>query len=183
MTTLNSRKLPSPLIRTLMSLMGVFLLIQLIPYGHSHTNPAIQANPTWDSPATEIVFKRACADCHSNTTVWPWYSNIAPVSWLVRRHVDEGRSKFNINTIGFGEEAHKAAEEVRSGGMPEPTYLLMHPEARLNSIEKEQLAAGLEATFDTTKQTEKKTDSGAINAKPAVAPSSIPSENEDGEGN
>ena len=64
---------------------GGFLLIQLVPFGRDHTNPPVVQEPKWDSPATRELAKRACFDCHSNETVWPWYSNIAPVSWLVAR--------------------------------------------------------------------------------------------------
>lgn len=128
-------------------LLGLFILIQLVPYGRAHANPASQVEPSWDSPTTKTLFDRACADCHSNRTTWPWYSNVAPVSWLLQRHVDEGRSKFNINTTGFGREADEAANEVRAGKMPEPTYLPMHPEARLRDAERDQLIRGLQATF------------------------------------
>lgn len=133
--------------RVLLGLVGLFVVAQLVPYGRAHANPTVQAQPKWDSPQTEALFTRACADCHSHATVWPWYSNVAPVSWLVQRHVDEGRSRFNVNVPGYGRDADEAAKEVRSGGMPEPTYLPLHPTARLSAQEKEQLAAGLEATF------------------------------------
>jgi hypothetical protein len=53
------------------------LLIQLIPYGHNHTNPPVNAEPNWDSPETRTLAQRACFDCHSNETRWPWHSNIA----------------------------------------------------------------------------------------------------------
>lgn len=146
MTRLNARK-SNPFLKLLLGLLGAFVLIQLIPYGHAHTNPPIAAQPKWDSPQTEQLFNRSCADCHSNKTVWPWYSNVAPVSWMVQRHVDEGRSKFNINEVGFGRDADNAAEEVRSGSMPEPTYYPMHPTARLSDAERDQLVKGLATTF------------------------------------
>ncbi|MFC3862342.1 heme-binding domain-containing protein [Deinococcus antarcticus] len=134
-------------LRILGLLLGLFLLIQLVPYGRAHANPAVQAEPQWDSPTTRALFDRACADCHSNRTKWPWYSNVAPVSWLVQNHVNEGRRNFNINTPGFGREADEAANEVRKGKMPEPTYLPMHPEARLSDAAHDQLIRGLQATF------------------------------------
>ena len=69
------------------SILGVIVVvvvgIQLIPYGRNHTNPPVVTEPQWDSPRTRELFTRACADCHSNETVWPWYSNLAPMSWLV----------------------------------------------------------------------------------------------------
>jgi len=75
----------------------VLIAIQLVPYGHAHTNPPVTGDPQWDSPQTRELAKRACFDCHSNETVWPWYSNIAPVSWLIQHDVDEGRSRMNFS--------------------------------------------------------------------------------------
>lgn len=128
----------------------LFVLIQLVPYGRAHTNPPVEATVKWDSPTTEALFNRACQDCHSHNTVWPWYSNVAPVSWLVQNHVEEGRSKFNTSIKGFGREAYEAAETVQKGKMPEKTYLPTHPEARLTDAEKQQLIVGLLATFGNT---------------------------------
>ncbi len=71
------------LIKTTLFMSGFFILLQIIPYGHNHTNPPIVEEPAWDSPQTRAVVKKACFDCHSNETVWPWYSNIAPLSWLI----------------------------------------------------------------------------------------------------
>jgi mono/diheme cytochrome c family protein len=126
----------------------LLLAMQLVPYGRDHTNPPVVAEPTWDSPQTRALFVRACADCHSNQTVWPWYSNIAPVSWLVAHDVEEGRAKFNVSMWGQQRnEGDEAAEAVREGEMPMKIYLPTHPEARLTPAEREQLIAGLTATF------------------------------------
>src|SRR5512134_2904759 len=90
------------------SVLGVIMLIavglQLVPYGRNHTNPPVQSAPQWDSPHTREWFARACADCHSNETVWPWYSNIAPISWLVQRDVDEGRRALNYSEWNRGQK-------------------------------------------------------------------------------
>ncbi len=143
------------LILILSLLIGIFLLLQLVPYGRNHTNPTVVAEPTWDSPETRVLAVRACFDCHSNETVWPWYSNIAPVSWLVQRDVDEGREKLNFsewrayveNEEGEDEEKEyewdDIEEVIRSGEMPLPIYLIQHPEAKLSATEKEQLIEGL----------------------------------------
>jgi hypothetical protein len=145
---------------------AIAVAIQLVPYGHDHTNPPVVTETNWDSPQTRALFYRACADCHSNETKWPWYSNVAPVSWLVMRDIQEGRSKFNISAPtergefgeggeggerpggeGRGERDDSPAGLVQSGEMPMPIYLITHPEARLTDAEKQQLIAGLEATF------------------------------------
>lgn len=145
MTRLHRR--PFLLPRVLAALIGAFALIQLVPYGRAHANPPAQVQPQWQGPQTQTLFARACADCHSNATKWPWYSNVAPVSWLVQQHVEEGRQKFNVNVPGFGHSADEAAGAVRDGSMPHWTYLPMHPEARLSTAEKQTLIRGLQATF------------------------------------
>ena len=129
-------------------LMGLIVLIQFIPFGRDHTNPAVVAEPNWDSPQTRALFFRACADCHSNETVWPWYSQVAPVSWLVVRDVVEGREQFNISEWGRPEnEGDEAAETVQEGEMPLWFYVPLHPEANLTAAERQQLIDGLVATF------------------------------------
>lgn len=129
-------------------LIGGLLLIQLVPYGRDHDNPAAVAEPSWDSSQTRELTVRACFDCHSNETVWPWYSYIAPVSWLVQRDVDEGREELNFSEWNRPqEEAEESAETVREGSMPPRTYLLTHPEARLTDTELAALADGLAATL------------------------------------
>ncbi len=130
----------------------LFAAIQLVPYGRDHANPPDGNLVAFDSPATEELAKKACFDCHSNRTKWPWYSNIAPMSWRIQRHVDEGREKLNFTAFDpaskkMAEGAGEAAEEVADGKMPLNDYLLAHPEARLTPDEKKMLVAGLEKTF------------------------------------
>lgn len=78
--------------RTLLYTLGgavlLFALLQLVPYGRNHTNPPAVSQIAWDSPQTLDLAQRACFDCHSNETKWPWYTNIAPFSWLIQRDVD-----------------------------------------------------------------------------------------------
>jgi len=123
----------------------VFGLIQLIPYGHSHTNPPVTAEPTWDSPQSRALAERACFSCHSNQTTWPWYSNVAPVSWLIQRDVDGGRRRMNFSQWRGMPESGELAEIVSSGEMPPWFYVIMHPEANLSDAEKTQLISGLNA--------------------------------------
>jgi mono/diheme cytochrome c family protein len=130
------------------ALLGLLLVIQLVPYGRDHTNPPVVAEPAWDSPATRALFVRACADCHSNQTTWPWYSHVAPASWLISRDVVEGREKFNISMWGQQRnEGDEAAETVREGEMPLWFYLPLHSEAKLTPAEQQQFIVGLAATF------------------------------------
>ena len=123
---------------------GALPLVQVVPYGRGHTNPPVQAEPRWDTPRTRELAARACFECHSNLTTWPWYSNIAPVSWLTQRDVDSGRSTHNFSRWHSPQEASDA---VRDGGMPPWFYVLLHAQAKLSSAEDAALAAGLQATI------------------------------------
>ena len=104
---MNTKRARSPILIFLtlavIACIGVVVLmafIQLIPFGRAHANPPVLQEPNWDSPQTRDLASRACFDCHSNETTWPWYSNVAPVSWLVQRDVDEGREKLNFSEWG-----------------------------------------------------------------------------------
>jgi hypothetical protein len=120
----------------------LFALIQLVPYGRSHKNPPVVQEPNWDAQ-TRAIAKKACFDCHSNEVVWPWYSNIAPVSWLVQRDVDEARRKLNFSDWSRSPETGEIAEVLQEGEMPPAQYKLMHPAARLTDAEKQTLIQGL----------------------------------------
>lgn len=127
---------------------GLFVLLQAVPYGRAHTNPPVTAEPAWDRPETRALAVRACYDCHSNETRWPWYSHIAPVSWLVQKDVDRGRAVLNFSEWSRPQpEAHGAAESVREGEMPPRIYLVTHPAARLSPAERWTLVRGLTATL------------------------------------
>ena len=121
------------------------IAIQLIPV--DRTNPTIVSEPNWDSPATRALAKDACFDCHSNETVWPWYSKIAPVSWLTWRDVEEGRDHLNFSDWDNQHvRAGEIAEVIDEGEMPPWFYVIMHPEAKLSDSEKQALIDGLLAT-------------------------------------
>lgn len=129
------------------ALLGVFLVVQLVPYGRDHENPPVVAEPSWDSMQTRDLAVRACFDCHSNETVWPWYSHVAPVSWLVQWDVEEGREHLNYSEWNRQQEGDESAETVREGSMPPSSYFLTHSDARLTDAELTALTDGLAATF------------------------------------
>jgi mono/diheme cytochrome c family protein len=138
-------------------LVALFGLIQLLPVGAPRSNPPVVAEPAWDSPQTRQLFARACGDCHSNSTVWPWYGRVAPASWLVAHDVAEGRERLNVSEWQRPQkDAPKAAREVREGDMPLPSYLWLHSEARLSETERQALVAGLVATFGEKRVAEMK---------------------------
>ncbi len=144
------------MLKLLLTLIVLAVVIQFIPYGKNHDNPKVMAEPNWDSPKTKEIFMTACGDCHSNETKWPWYSNIAPLSWSIYHHVEEGREHFNVSMWGHQKknEGEDAAEEVEEGEMPLKSYLLAHPEARLSDADKKLLIDGLKKTFGEKREEE-----------------------------
>lgn len=128
--------------------LALALVIQILPIGRNHTNPPVVQEPQWDSPQTRELAMRACGDCHSNESQWPWYSNVAPVSWLVAHDVEEGRSKLNFSEWNRPQdEADRAAALANRGEMPPGYYAMMHKSAQLTAAEKDALVQGLLATF------------------------------------
>ncbi|HTF87881.1 MAG TPA: heme-binding domain-containing protein [Planctomycetota bacterium] len=132
------------------ALLALLVLIQLVPYGRDHSAPPGDTEPKWDSPRTrELAVQAGCFDCHSNHTHWPWYSWVAPMSWLVAQDVEDGREQLNFSQFDKRQRnADECADQVRSGEMPLWQYKLAHAGARLSDAEREELAAGLEATFE-----------------------------------
>jgi hypothetical protein len=129
----------------LVAVLVIFLGLQLIPYGRQHDNPPVTSEVNWGDPAVRELAVAACYDCHSNETVWPWYSNIAPISWLVQRDVEEGRSIVNFSEWPPRRlEREELAEVVYEGEMPPPYYSIMHPNAQLTDAQKQTLARGLQ---------------------------------------
>jgi len=130
---------------------AALLLIQFFPYGRDHQNPPIIREPAWSSPDVRSLAKRACFNCHSNETVWPYYASIAPASWLVYYDVTAARKKLNFSEwqggTKAGEDATAVAHEIRTGEMPPLRYVIAHREAKLSTNEKKQLIEGLLATF------------------------------------
>lgn len=97
------------------------------------------------SPEVGATFDRACNDCHSSKTDWPWYSQVAPVSWWLKRHVDEGRRELNFSEWGtyaqrkMSRKLGEICDQVEAGEMPLKSYLLMHPAAKLSDADKKAI--------------------------------------------
>ena len=127
---------------------GLFLLIQLIPFGHTHTNPPTVSEPKWSSPEARAQVKEHCFQCHSNETNWTWYANIAPGSWLIAYDVIEGRDQFNFsdwnNRPG---QLDEMIETIQEGEMPPIQYWIFHPSSRLNAQQKQDLIDALSSSL------------------------------------
>jgi len=118
-----------------------------LPFQAAHTLEAV-ANPPED---VKTLLRNACYDCHSHTTRWPWYSNVAPTKWFVTEHVNLGRRKVVYSAIGEETEADRAhvfeesAEIVREGGMPLESYVWTHSDAKLSADDRKKLADWFDA--------------------------------------
>ncbi len=126
----------------------LFLLIQLIPFGHTRTNPSVVSEPNWSSPQARALVKEHCFQCHSNETNWTWYANIAPGSWLIAMDVIEGRNHFNFsdwkNNPG---ELDEMVGTVQDGEMPPIQYWMFHPKSKMNAPKKQELIDALNSSL------------------------------------
>ena len=126
-----------------------FLVIQLVPYGRSHSNPPVTGEPKWANARTRELMVVACFSCHSNEVDYPPYASIAPISWAVQHHVDEGREKVNYSEFATDPgDADDSIEVIEEGEMP-PAYFTrfgLHSAANLTDAEQQELIDGLRAT-------------------------------------
>lgn len=128
----------------------VFVIIGIQFIRIDKTNPPINETETLEA-TTQIpenikaIFKRSCDDCHSNKTVYPFYTNISPISWKVEEHIIEGRKKLNFSVWKSYENKKKSrrlnaiCDEVQSGEMPMKQYLLIHWDAKLTDNDKKTI--------------------------------------------
>ena len=131
-------------------LIVVFAAAQLVRPGH--TNPATDASHAIQAhlgttSGLGAVLDRACGDCHSNRTAWPWYTQVAPLSWLWGYGVAEGRRALNFSEWSAypPDQQRKllleACQDASTGKMPGPIYTALHPEARLSAQDLESICA------------------------------------------
>jgi hypothetical protein len=125
----------------LLAVVVCFIVAQF--FGPAKSNPASDASQSVESklqltPPVTAILDRSCNDCHSNKTRWPWYSNVAPVSWFVIDHVNEGRENLNFSEWGRYTQndndglLKQICREVRAGAMPLSSYTPLHPASRLS---------------------------------------------------
>jgi len=131
-----------------LTLSVAFIAIQF--YRPDRTNPPIAQAETLEATAdvpenVARILTRSCNDCHSNETTYPWYSNVAPFSWLLADHIEEGRRELNYsvwNNYSAKKKRHKydeTCEQIESGVMPHNQYLWLHADARLSEADKKIL--------------------------------------------
>ncbi len=130
-------------------LLVAFVVMQFFTI--NKTNPKVEKAKDFIAIATppadiEKMIRSACYDCHSNETVYPWYSNLAPVSWWLEDHIEEGRSHLNFSEWGNYEEdkanhkLHECEEEVEEKEMPLSSYTWSHGDAKFTDAQRDKLA-------------------------------------------
>jgi hypothetical protein len=135
--------------RRVLKMMGIgvaafLLLAQLVPI--DRTNPPVESDVK-APPEIDRSLRVACYDCHSNETVWPWYSHVAPISWLLAYDVKEGRAELNFSTWQLYDDKKQQkklkeiVETVNDGEMPSWYYVIIHREARLADKDRQALVA------------------------------------------
>jgi hypothetical protein len=121
---------------------SVFIGMQFVPTpGISKTSTAGTHSTEMINPQVRRVLDRSCQDCHSNRTAWPWYSHVAPVSWVISKHVNEGREMLDFsewtNQPPAANERMLICDAVSDGRMPLPEYTVIHRNARLSKSDVE----------------------------------------------
>ena len=125
-------------------------------FGPARTNPAADPSQAMESrlqvtPEVSAILDRSCNDCHSNKTRWPWYAHVAPVSWFVIDHVNEGRENLNFSewgryTLHDNDGLLKQmCREVRSGAMPLSSYTPLHPGSEVSAEDRQKICAWTDA--------------------------------------
>ncbi|MGZ5209298.1 MAG: heme-binding domain-containing protein [Kaistella sp.] len=146
--------------KILVILFVAFVLIQFFPIDKNNPNPSpgmdfLTIKNTPESTASLI--RNGCYDCHSNESKYPWYSNVQPIAWFLKSHIDEGRKKLNFSTFATYEpkrQAHKlyeAVEMVEKDEMPLDSYVLGHPEANFTEAQKQELIKYFKAVESETR--------------------------------
>jgi len=132
------------------ALLILVLFVAAQAYRPDRTNPSVDQSKTLGAsgrvtPEAAAILERSCNDCHSSETRWPWYSNVSPVSWFLKNHVDEGRRELNLSEWGTyaarkrERKLHEICEQVEAGEMPIKSYLPLHPSAKLSDEDRRVL--------------------------------------------
>lgn len=132
----------------LLLLLAAFIVIQF--WRIDKSNPEFDQSMdliSMTNPPTEVaqMLRSACYDCHSNETIWPWYSNMAPTSWMLEQHVEDGRDNINFSYWGEFDAEDKIyileemIEEIEEAEMPLPGYLITHSDAKLSEAQTQLL--------------------------------------------
>lgn len=135
------------IVRVVLAGVVVVLVLQVLPVGKVRNAPVTQEAP-WPDASTRQIAVAACYDCHSNQVRLEWFDKIAPVSWYVANHVNEGRDRLNFSEWDRRQETDDLSESVEKGEMPLSSYTWLHPGGKLDPEEKQQLVDALQQLGD-----------------------------------
>lgn len=144
--------------KILLTLLIVFITIQFIQPAHNKSEQVLSTDfaKTYSVPdSIQLILKKACYDCHSNSSSYPWYSNIQPVAWMMARHISKGKENLNFSDFGSYSGRRQIsklkdiANQIKDDEMPIASYKLMHPDARLSQAEKKMIIDWINATADS----------------------------------
>ncbi len=140
------------------TLLIVFIAMQFVQPVHNKSEQVLATDFTkvyLVPDSIQLILKKACYDCHSNNSSYPWYSNIQPVAWMMARHISNGKDKLNFSDFGSYTNRRQIsklkgiANQIKDDEMPIASYKLMHPKARLLEAEKEMIMNWMNATADS----------------------------------
>jgi len=134
----------------IVAILLVVLVVGIQAIRPARTNPPIDESQTINAktqitPEAAAILERSCRDCHTNKTVWPWYTNVAPLSWWLSNHVSDGRRSLNMSEWGKlpndrqERKLRQMCDEVQDGNMPLSSYTPMHPAAKLSDQDKKTI--------------------------------------------
>jgi hypothetical protein len=144
--------------KLLIALVVLLVIAQVVPFPPADNPPLGQEVPA--PPEVRTILRVSCYDCHSNETIWPWYSHVIPMKWLVRGHVMEGREHLNFSTWDqyTPQRASRRLEDVvdmvQEGEMPLPSYLRLHSDAALSPEDQSRIIEWARALGDTLRETQ-----------------------------
>jgi hypothetical protein len=159
------------MIKKILKILAIIVAVAFIAiqfFRIDKTNPPIVEAETIDAvlavpPDVALILGRSCNDCHTNKTIYPWYSNVQPAAWFLKNHIDDGKRHFNLSTFATYDAKKRAkkldevCEQVDSGEMPLPSYLWIHRDAVLSESDKKAIcdwtkdaAAKLSSTASST---------------------------------
>jgi len=144
--------------KILLTLLIVFIAMQFIQPAHNNSEKVLPTDFTkvYSVPdSIQVILKKACYDCHSNNSSYPWYSNIQPVAWMMARHISNGKDKLNFSDFASYTNRRQIsklkgiANQIKDDEMPIASYKLMHPKARLLQVEKIMIMNWMNAIADS----------------------------------
>ncbi len=143
--------------KILMFFLFLLIAIQFIQPAHNNSKELTTDFENVFVVPDEIqsILQNACYDCHSNNTIYPWYSNIQPMAWLMSRHINNGKAQLNFSGFGTSSQRKQTsklkemANQVKDDEMPLASYKLMHSKARLSTAEKTLIFKWLIQTADS----------------------------------